>query len=147
KGPVQSAMLAALRERDWQATIQASRKIVDVFPQDTLAKVILAVSLDATGQHAEAEAFSDSMIGIGKHYLWVALEFARSKIRRRDFLQAERILDELSQQFRSEVSIDITRARLFEAMGDNDQAVATCGRVLSDAACRERDAFYAGLVL
>ena len=85
-GPVRTAMFDALRERDWPSVRTAAEQILNMFPEDAVAKVATAVALDATGQTTESEQFFDSVRLLDPEHLWVGIEFARSRIRRRDFL-------------------------------------------------------------
>ena len=147
KGPILSAMLEALQEHDWVGVANASELILGIFPDDAVAKIAYALSLDSTGRHMEAAKYSDSFVGIERRFLWIALEFARSKIRCRDLAAAERVLEELQAQFGNEPSIATTMARLMEVQGDTSRAVEICENVLKNPNCKQRDAFYTGLVL
>jgi tetratricopeptide (TPR) repeat protein len=146
-GPVRTAMFDALRDRDWPRVHAAAEQILLMFPADAVAKVANAVALDATGQAVEAEKFFDSVRLLDSEHLWVAIEFARSRIRRRDFLGAERLLEELEHRFSTNRSIQLAWAQLNEKQGLSDEAIQRCHAVLGDAGCRERDAFLAGLIL
>ena len=146
-GPVRTAMFDALRDRDWPKVHSAADQILRMFPNDTVAKVSNAVALDATGQGAAAEQFFDSVRLLDSEHLWVAIEFARSRIRRRDFPGAERILEELEQRFGSLRSIQLSWAQLNDKQGLCEKAIWRCRAVLSDPGCREKDAFLAGLIL
>jgi tetratricopeptide (TPR) repeat protein len=146
-GPVRTAMFEALRERDWPKVRSAADQILRMFPDDAVAKVSNAVALDATGQAAEAEAFFDSVQWLDPDQVWVAIEFARSRIRRRDFPGAERILEELEQRFGALRPVQLAWAQLKEKQGLSDEAIERCEAVLSDSGCRQTDAFYAGLIL
>jgi|GEM_PF-4330487 len=146
-GPIRTAMFEALHERDWPKVQAAAEKILQMFPEEAVAKVANAVSLDATGRSAEAEQFFDSVRMLEKEHIWVAIEFAKSRVRRRDFPGAERLLEELEQRFGSNRTIQLTWAQLKDKEGQADEAISRCQIVLDDPGCTERDAFRAGLIL
>jgi tetratricopeptide (TPR) repeat protein len=146
-GPIRTAMFDALRDRDWPKVHSAADQILRMFSDDAVAKVANAVALDATGEAGKAEQYFDSVRHLDSEYLWVAIEFAKSRIRRRDFQGAWRILEELEQRFGTVRSIQLAWAQLHERLGETDEAVQRCEAVLSDPGCREKDAFLAGLIL
>ena len=146
-GPVRTAMFAAMRNREWDEVIRTGDLILGIHPHDPIVRVAKATSLDAVGRDEEADQYFDSVAGLDKRHAWLGVEFARSRIRRRDLDGADRILSELEHKFGTDTRVQLARVQLLEAQGLHDDAVAACEEVLKSQACRERDAFYAGLML
>lgn len=146
-GSIRTAMFDALNQRDWPRVRVAGEQILQIIPNEAVAKVAIAVALDATGESTESEQYFDSVGQLDAKHLWVAITFAKSRIRRRDFDGAERILEELEQRFGAVPAIQTTRAQLSAKAGLVDDAVQRCEDVLTGSGCKERDAFNAGLIL
>lgn len=146
-GPIRSSMFDALRERDWAKVKSAASQILRIFQHEAAAKVAYAVALDATGESGEAEKYNDSIQQLDADHIWVAIEYAKSAIRRRDYDNAERILGELEHRFGARNAIHLSWAQLLESRGESGQALERCIAILSDPRCRQPDAFSAGLIL
>ncbi|MBN2467504.1 MAG: DUF4297 domain-containing protein [Deltaproteobacteria bacterium] len=146
-GPVRTAMFDAMRNRNWDEVIRTADMILGIFPDDPTIRVAKATCLDAIGRHKEADQFFDSITNLDGRYGWVGVEFARSRIRRKDFDGAERILYELEHKFGNDIRVQVARAQFLDAQGLHDKAMSLCEHLLRNSACHEWDAFYAGLIL
>jgi tetratricopeptide (TPR) repeat protein len=146
-GPVRTSMIEALRDREWERVLQCTDTLLGIWTSDSVARVARAVALDATGRYDQAQQYVDSVTDLDRSNLWVAIELARSRIRRRDFNSAEGILTEVEQRFGSDGRIQVAWAQLFETKGLIDEAVERCSAVLANPSRYYREAFYASLIL
>jgi hypothetical protein len=146
-GPIRTAMFEALRERSWNVVDASATRLLDLHPTDSVARVAKAIALGEMGRPNDAEQYVDSVVHLERDHLWVGVEFARSRIRRRDYEGAARILEEREQQFGQRPPVLLARAQLLERQGFVEEAISRCQAVLDEPACAERDAFGAGLIL
>lgn len=146
-GPIRTAMFEAMRNKEWESVERTARQVESINPSDSVTRVALAVALDARGNAAEAEQYADSVLKLDWRYVWLGIEYARSKIRRRDFATAERVLKELEARHGGDARVNLAWAQYLDVTGNPDEARERCELVLRERRCHPRDAFQAGLIL
>ena len=143
--PLRTLILEGVSNRDWEGVVNAADRLLQVMPDDTVGKISKSIALDATGS-GDADAFFESVKDLDRSTLWLATEFAKSKIRRRDLGRAELILEELGHKHGHDARVQVAWAQLHEKRGEVAEAIERCRTVLSSEP-RPWDAFTAGLVL
>jgi tetratricopeptide (TPR) repeat protein len=146
-GSVRTALTEGVRNRDWTAVETAAKQLLAVWPYESAGQIGMALALEGTHREQEATQFVGCLDQVSSDTLWLALEFVRNRIRRRDFEGAERSLATLAQRFGEVPEVILTEAQLFERRGETDQAIRACERVLEAQGVREREMFLAGLIL
>jgi hypothetical protein len=134
-GPIRTALFEALREKDWTKANNASDRILDILSDDSVVRVAKAVALDAMGESVEATNYFDSVRNLDRQHVWLAIQFVKSNIRRRDYERAEEVLQELEHRFGAQPQIQLAWAQLFERRGLTERALEKCQLVLNDAGC------------
>lgn len=146
-GSVRTALTEGVRNRDWVAVENAAKQLLSVWPYESVGQIGMALVLEATGREHEASQYLGCLEHVSADDLWLAIEFLRSRIRRRDFDGAERSLAIMSQRFSGMPQVTLTGAQLFERRGETDKAIEACEKVLLSPGVREHEAFLAGLIL
>jgi tetratricopeptide (TPR) repeat protein len=146
-GSVRTALTEGARNRDWTAVETAAKQLLAVFPYESVVQIGMALALEGAGREHEASQFLGCLDHVSADNLWLAIEFVRSRIRRRDFEGAERSIATLAQRFAGAPQVLLAEAQLFERRGETDKAVAACEKVLEAQGTREREMFLAGLIL
>lgn len=146
-GSIRSALDSAVRKRDWAAVEAASSQLMEVWPYDITGQIGMALALDASGRGQEAVQYTNSLEQVTPESKWLAVEFVKSRIWRRDFDGAERNLAVIKQRFSDDPRVVLAEAQLHERMGETDEAVACCEQVLTQPTFKEKDAFLAALGL
>lgn len=146
-GSMRTALREAVRNKDWSGAEVAAYHLLSIWPCDLYGQIGMALALDATGRDTEAAQYATSLEHVGQDTLWIALEFVKSLITRRDYYGAERNLAVIQQQFPNDPRVIIAEAQLLERQGRTTEAVLACEGVLSTPEVRDRDAFLAALIL
>jgi tetratricopeptide (TPR) repeat protein len=146
-GSVRTALTEGVRNRDWAAVENAAKQLLSVWPYESVGQIGMALVLEATGREHEASQYLGCLDHVSSDDLWLAIEFLRSRIRRRDFDGAERSLATISQRFSGVPQVILTEAQLCERRGETEKAIEACEKVLVSPGVREREAFLAGLIL
>lgn len=146
-GSMRAALSNAVRRRDWHGVESAASNLLAVWPFEVTGQVGMALALDAMGRESDALQYLPSLDHVTTESLWLALEFVRSLVRRRDFDAAERNLATISQQFPDDVRVALVNAQLLERQGLTKESIEACERILRRPGLREKDAFLAALML
>ncbi len=146
-GSARTALAEGVRNRDWAAVETASKQLLAVWPYESVGQIGMALALEGTGREYEANQYLSSLEHVTSDNLGLAIEFVRSRIRRRDFDGADRSLAMLAQRHGGSSSVILTEAQLLERRGEPEKAVATCEKVLQSTTARESELFSAGLIL
>lgn len=146
-GSIRTALENAVRSRDWGSVENAARQLLFVWPYDVSGQIAMGLALDASGREHEAEQFTPSLEQVSAETLWIALEFVKSRIRKRDYDGAERSLAVVQQRFSNEPRVTLVEAQLHERKGETEEAVACCEVIVARPNVKDADAFAAALVL
>ena len=146
-GSIRTALENAVRSRDWSAVENAARQLLFVWPYDVSGHIAMALALDASRREHEAEQYTPSLEQVTAETLWIALEFVKSRIRKRDNDGAERSLAVIQQRFADEPRVTLAQAQLHERRGETEDAVSCCETVIARPTVKDADAFAAALVL
>jgi Cap4 dsDNA endonuclease len=146
-GSARSALVEGARNRDWAAVENAAGQLLSVWPYEPTAQIGMALALEATGRSLAAEKYFASLDLVSSEGLWLGIEFARNRIRRRDYDGAQTAISVLVQRYPNDSRAILLQAQLCERLGETETAAEFCERVLTSPGVREADAFLAGLIL
>ena len=96
-GSVRSALTEGVRTRDWTMVESSASQLISVWPFESIGQIGLALAMEATGRELEASKYLGCLDHVSTDNLWLAIEFVKNRIRRRDFEGAERALATISR--------------------------------------------------